>query len=190
VDPVPDPLLLRKSGSAGNRTRTSGSVARNSDVNLPFSNAQRSRNHCPSDPEVTSDNTACRCSRPYLQHCTAIARGLDDREIAVRFPTGQNMSFSTASRPTVTPIEPSLQWTAKTFRQRRDASALYPPAQQTLELMSYLLCVCVVSLSGTSQHQHHVLLTVFMCGHPEWHQPAPQPAPAPCPTYCVYLWSA
>jgi hypothetical protein len=31
VDPVPDPLLLRKPGSAGNRTRTSGSVARNSD---------------------------------------------------------------------------------------------------------------------------------------------------------------
>jgi hypothetical protein len=31
VDPVPDPLLLRKSGSAGNRTRTAGSVARNSD---------------------------------------------------------------------------------------------------------------------------------------------------------------
>jgi hypothetical protein len=31
VDPVPDPLLLRKSGSARNRTRTSGSVARNSD---------------------------------------------------------------------------------------------------------------------------------------------------------------
>jgi hypothetical protein len=31
VDTVPDPLLLRKSGSAGNRTRTSGSVARNSD---------------------------------------------------------------------------------------------------------------------------------------------------------------
>jgi hypothetical protein len=31
VDPVPDPLLLRNSGSAGNRTRTSGSVARNSD---------------------------------------------------------------------------------------------------------------------------------------------------------------
>jgi hypothetical protein len=31
VDPVPDPLLLRKSGSAGNRTKISGSVARNSD---------------------------------------------------------------------------------------------------------------------------------------------------------------
>jgi hypothetical protein len=31
VDPVPGPLLLRKSGSASNRTRTSGSVARNSD---------------------------------------------------------------------------------------------------------------------------------------------------------------
>jgi hypothetical protein len=31
VDPVPDPLLHRKSGSAGNRTRISGSVARNSD---------------------------------------------------------------------------------------------------------------------------------------------------------------
>jgi hypothetical protein len=32
VDPVPDPLLLRKSGSAGNRTRTSGSAARNWDL--------------------------------------------------------------------------------------------------------------------------------------------------------------
>jgi hypothetical protein len=31
VDPVPDPLLLRKSGGAGSRTRTSGSVARNFD---------------------------------------------------------------------------------------------------------------------------------------------------------------
>jgi hypothetical protein len=31
VDPVPDPPLLRKSGTAGNLTRTSGSVARNSD---------------------------------------------------------------------------------------------------------------------------------------------------------------
>jgi hypothetical protein len=31
VDPVPGPLLLRKSCSAGNRTRASGSVARNSD---------------------------------------------------------------------------------------------------------------------------------------------------------------
>jgi hypothetical protein len=30
VDPVPDPLLLRKSGSAGNRTQTSRSVASNS----------------------------------------------------------------------------------------------------------------------------------------------------------------
>jgi hypothetical protein len=31
VDPVPDPLLLRESGSAANRASTSGSVARNSD---------------------------------------------------------------------------------------------------------------------------------------------------------------
>jgi hypothetical protein len=31
VGPVTDPLLLRKSGSAGNRIRTSGSVAKNSD---------------------------------------------------------------------------------------------------------------------------------------------------------------
>jgi hypothetical protein len=29
-DPVPDPQLLKKSGSAGNQTLTSGSVARNS----------------------------------------------------------------------------------------------------------------------------------------------------------------
>jgi hypothetical protein len=39
VDPVPHPLLLRKSGSDGNRTRTSGSVARNlQDPNLIFLN--------------------------------------------------------------------------------------------------------------------------------------------------------
>jgi hypothetical protein len=31
VDPIPDPLLLRKSGTAGNRTWTAGSVARHSD---------------------------------------------------------------------------------------------------------------------------------------------------------------
>jgi hypothetical protein len=31
VDPVPGPLILRKSGSARNRTQTSGSVGRNSD---------------------------------------------------------------------------------------------------------------------------------------------------------------
>jgi hypothetical protein len=31
VDTVPDPLLLRKSGSAENLTRTSGSVARSFD---------------------------------------------------------------------------------------------------------------------------------------------------------------
>jgi hypothetical protein len=31
VDPVPDPLLLRKSGRARNRTQTCGSVAKNSD---------------------------------------------------------------------------------------------------------------------------------------------------------------
>jgi hypothetical protein len=29
VDPFPDPLLLRKSGNAGNRIQTSGSVASN-----------------------------------------------------------------------------------------------------------------------------------------------------------------
>jgi hypothetical protein len=31
LGPVPYPVLLRKSGSAGNRTRASGSVARNSE---------------------------------------------------------------------------------------------------------------------------------------------------------------
>jgi hypothetical protein len=31
VDSVPDPLLLRQSGSAGNRSRTSGFIARNCD---------------------------------------------------------------------------------------------------------------------------------------------------------------
>jgi hypothetical protein len=34
VDTIPDPLLLILSGSAGNRTQTSGSVARNSDHSI------------------------------------------------------------------------------------------------------------------------------------------------------------
>jgi hypothetical protein len=34
VDPVPDPLLFSFSGSAGNRTRASGSVAKNSEINM------------------------------------------------------------------------------------------------------------------------------------------------------------
>jgi hypothetical protein len=32
VDPVPDSILLRKSGSAGNRIQASGSVVRNSEA--------------------------------------------------------------------------------------------------------------------------------------------------------------
>jgi hypothetical protein len=36
VDPVPYSQLLGKSGSAGNRTRTSRSVARNSDYWIPL----------------------------------------------------------------------------------------------------------------------------------------------------------
>jgi hypothetical protein len=39
VDPVPDPLLLRKSGSARNRTRTSGSVARINSLACSVSNS-------------------------------------------------------------------------------------------------------------------------------------------------------
>jgi hypothetical protein len=31
MGPIPDPLLLRNSGGAGNRTQTSGSVARNTE---------------------------------------------------------------------------------------------------------------------------------------------------------------
>jgi hypothetical protein len=34
VDPVPEPLLLRTFRRAGNRTQTSGSVARNSDYSI------------------------------------------------------------------------------------------------------------------------------------------------------------
>jgi hypothetical protein len=46
VDPVPDPLLLRKSGSAGNRTMTSRSVATRPEF-LTL------RVHKPSDSEVS-----------------------------------------------------------------------------------------------------------------------------------------
>jgi hypothetical protein len=41
VDPVPDPLLLRKSGSAGNRTQTSGSVGTDKAVCGPGNTEQQ-----------------------------------------------------------------------------------------------------------------------------------------------------
>jgi hypothetical protein len=47
VDPVPDPLLLRKSGSAGNGTRTSWLAARsiNIYIYMNFSRAKNVRGH-------------------------------------------------------------------------------------------------------------------------------------------------
>jgi hypothetical protein len=53
VDPVPDPLLLRKkSGSAGNRTRVSGSVARKG-----RSDASRCLISIKTEREIISRNT-------------------------------------------------------------------------------------------------------------------------------------
>jgi hypothetical protein len=48
VDPVPDPLFLRKYGSAWNRTRASGSVARNSDRRTPRKENQTDARKLPS----------------------------------------------------------------------------------------------------------------------------------------------
>jgi hypothetical protein len=45
VDHVPDPLLLRKSGSAGNRTRTSGSVVSNSDHKTTEARSYKTEKH-------------------------------------------------------------------------------------------------------------------------------------------------
>jgi hypothetical protein len=47
VDPVPDLLLLRKSGSAGNRTWTSGSVVRLSVTNLEIGKLHKLNNNGP-----------------------------------------------------------------------------------------------------------------------------------------------
>ena len=53
MDPVPDPLLLRKSGSAGNRTRDSVSVARNSDRKLIVKPNNENFNDFYSTPNIT-----------------------------------------------------------------------------------------------------------------------------------------
>jgi hypothetical protein len=50
VDPVPDPVLLRKSGSSENRTRTSESVARNSitinkEINIKINYSNKYKNN-------------------------------------------------------------------------------------------------------------------------------------------------
>jgi hypothetical protein len=60
VGPVPNPLLLRKSGSAGNRTLTSGSVARNSDHRSGHTQATTAYNlkkHPKSIPVTAKDKT-------------------------------------------------------------------------------------------------------------------------------------
>jgi hypothetical protein len=58
VDPVPDPLLLRKSGTAGNRTRTPGSVAKNSDAR-----PQRRLNNTNPDKNISVSVLKVRYSR-------------------------------------------------------------------------------------------------------------------------------
>jgi hypothetical protein len=55
VDPVPVALPLRNSGSAGNRTRASGSVARNSDTRPQ----RRSQNDA--KVQYYSEHTLLRC---------------------------------------------------------------------------------------------------------------------------------
>jgi hypothetical protein len=67
VDPVPDPLLLRKSGSAGNRTRTSGSVARNSDHKTTEVVYYLLHNIYKFSSYLTGNNTAPFCSQKLRQ---------------------------------------------------------------------------------------------------------------------------
>jgi hypothetical protein len=63
VDPVPDPLLLRKYGSAGNRTH-SGSVARNSDLDHRGSQHTHTKFRWNSKPSIKLGEICCkRCIR-------------------------------------------------------------------------------------------------------------------------------
>jgi hypothetical protein len=67
ADPVPDPLLVRKYGRAGNRTQTSGSVARNSDhirgwhASVIFSTAWRLLRTFRTSPRPTISPVDVRC---------------------------------------------------------------------------------------------------------------------------------
>jgi hypothetical protein len=63
VDHVPDPLLLRKSGSAGNGNRSSGSVARNSDYQTTEAVYFLLHNIHKFSSYLTGNNTSPSCSQ-------------------------------------------------------------------------------------------------------------------------------
>jgi hypothetical protein len=64
VDPIPDPLLLRKSASAGNRTQTTGSVAKNSDHYTSEMVASTPKKK--SEVKVKEINTTAYCDKSAL----------------------------------------------------------------------------------------------------------------------------
>jgi hypothetical protein len=83
VDPVPDPLLFF-SGSAGNRTRASGSVAKNKNI-IQFIEAQRLRwlGRVERMPEERCDKKICEwkltasrsVGRPTVRWMDKVMRG-------------------------------------------------------------------------------------------------------------------
>jgi hypothetical protein len=82
VHPVPDPLLLGKYGGAGNRTRTSGSVARNVDqytteevsiCSCTFLKAVDLHETCLYDNSVLLSNNSLLRDRPIIYDVDSVS---------------------------------------------------------------------------------------------------------------------
>jgi hypothetical protein len=73
VDPVPDPLLLRKCGIAGNRTRTSGSVPRNPDRKTTDAVSKKHQGSPKCEKCLRSDfESLCTPSQPCVDNLVAL----------------------------------------------------------------------------------------------------------------------
>jgi hypothetical protein len=85
VDPVPDPLLLRKIGSAENRTRTSGSVASTTEEVTSFNSRTRkelgeiSSPINPHDKRCLTEHQATKVYIEVEEHSTVFYLGISWR---------------------------------------------------------------------------------------------------------------
>jgi hypothetical protein len=95
VDPVPDSLLLRKCGSAGNRTQDLGICSQEL---WPLDHRGGLCSHIKIEASTLQDS-AVGIATDY---------GLDEQGVGVRVPAGARI-FYIASRPALQPNQPPIQ---------------------------------------------------------------------------------
>jgi hypothetical protein len=95
VDSFPDPLLLRKSGGAANRTRTSGSVTRNTRPQSRYTSWWYGHTVL---PNVDSCNSPTKHKNGNWEAVAQSVERLADLEVGVQFPVGSRI-FTSPQHP-------------------------------------------------------------------------------------------